>query len=1007
MRPDCPDEQALLDFAGGALPPGEAVAIEQHLEACDVCAAVVASNDEPAPTKPSPDDLTLEAEGRYELQRELGEGAEGRVWLAWDHHLGRAVALKLAHHDADRPLREARLVARLNHPGIVTVFEIGRRADGSLYSAQRLVRAERGPASLREAFARTTTLEERLRLLPRLLQACEAVGHAHACGVVHRDLKPEHIALGDDGETVVIDWGLAVRDDEAPARGPVGTPGYRSPEQEAGAVVGPPADVYSLGVILAETLEVAPPRLRPAPLVAIAERARHLDPTRRYPDAAALAADLTAWLSGGVVGAHDYALGELLRRAFLRHRLALALLAVVLVSTLAALATGSSRADARRALATSLLLRAEVAQAAGGWDEASLYGAAARELADVEPARLMVATTAGRSTLSARVTVWPDAPIATLAWNASTRRLAMASAKGELSLWTAGEPTPRRLDEGHRGAVSALLFSRDGRRLFSAGEDRRILEWDVATGRPRVLREATVELNTLALAPDEAWLAVGDERGAVELVELPSGAVRGRWQAHATPIYALVVEPGGAWLATGAWSGEVRLWTPAGERLAQLDGHQDAITSLALSPRGALLASSSRDRSVRVWRTAQPGAPLVLLGHEQRVASVAWLDEGYLQSASDDGQVRSWALLSKDGGLDEWQCVGVEQLGGPVIALAATDGATIAGTDDGALWRLEYPRALQLQLPWRERISHLEADDAGLLLVEDYAFVHRDPVTGARLDREDSAQRRASQVSLLPDGRRAWLGFGSNGLSTLYLREPSGTDVPLDHAPRLSALIVDPLGRWVGALGNRNEVPLQALDGGVGLTLGGHDSAVFAAQLGPTRAVTGSFDTTIGVFALPSGARLHTLRGHAHGVRSVALSADERRIASGSWDKTVRLWDAKTGAPEATLRGHQHYVSAVAFSPSGQRLASASWDGTLLLWDVASHTPLLRLEHVENEPRTLRWVGEETLLVGGTRFTRLSLEPRGVSLDSLSRERGLRLDGATPRRSDFGGPLLR
>ncbi|HEY0882744.1 MAG TPA: hypothetical protein VGD87_14485, partial [Archangium sp.] len=190
-------------------------------------------------------------------------------------------------------------------------------------------------------------------------------------------------------------------------------------------------------------------------------------------------------------------------------------------------------------------------------------------------------------------------------------------------------------------------------------------------------------------------------------------------------------------------------------------------------------------------------------------------------------------------------------------------------------------------------------------------------------------------------------------------------------------------------------------DGDAGVTLGGHESDIFAAALGRTLAVTGSYDTTLGVFALPSGERTLTLRGHWHGVRAVDLSADETRIASGSWDKTVRLWNAKTGAAEAVLRGHESYVSAVRFSPSGRRLASASWDGALVVWDVETHTALLRQEHVENGPRVIEWFGEDELRVGGTRMTRLALAPGPVDP-----ERGVRFDGVDAKRVDFGLPPL-
>lgn len=1004
MTAECPDEQTLVDFASGRLAEARASQLERHLETCVTCPAVMAALDDVggAPAA-APDDVTREAEGRYELQRELGEGAEGRVWLAWDHHLGRAVALKLSHREGDRALREARLVARLNHPGIVTVFEIGRRADGSLYSAQRLVRAMHGPASLREALTRARTLEDRLRLLPRLLQACEAVGHAHARGVVHRDLKPEHIALGDDGETVVIDWGLAVHEDERGAtHGPVGTRGYRSPEQEAGAVVDATSDVFSLGVVLREVVDVAPHEPTLAPLLAIVARACHVDPPQRYATASALAEELTRFLSGGRVRAHEYALTERAARAFRRHRLAVSLLGVVaLVSAVAALVIAHSRAQTRDVLVAALLQRGEVAQTTGGADVAALFAASALELRDSEPARLMLAANTGRSLLSARATVWSGEPVVALAWHGATHRLAVASATGQVAVWDRGATTARTLARAHQAGVSALVFSPDGRALYSSGLDGRFVGWDPESGTSRVLFQTTTELQALNLSPDGSVAALADERGAVQVLSLPDGAPRARWQAHTAPIYTLAVDPSGRWLATGTWRGEVATWAWDGAALGTFRAHQDAVIRLAASPDGQLLASSSRDRTVRVWKVDAPDAPpMTLLGHSRRVVGVAWLDRRTLVSTADDGQVRSWAVsLGEVGSGNKWQCLSVDQLGGAGLALVAVDQAVVAGTEDGALVRVEWPRALRVGMPWRERISHLDVEDAGVLLSEGDFFVHRDPRTAAIVDREP-APHRLWQVRALHGGRRAWIGY-DQGAEVVMRRDADGGVVELERSARLWNLLVDRDERWLGTLGHRKEVTLHPFDGGAPVTLSGHTSDVFAADLGTTLAVTGSYDTTVGVYALPSGERLHTLRGHWHGVRAVALSDDESLIASGSWDQTVRLWDARSGALLTTFRGPESYVTAVALSPRG-RLASISWDGTLFVWDVATHTALLRLDGVENEPRTLRWDGETALLVGGSRFNRVELSPPSTSVAALARERGLRLDGVELRRDDFG-----
>jgi hypothetical protein len=328
------------------------------------------------------------------------------------------------------------------------------------------------------------------------------------------------------------------------------------------------------------------------------------------------------------------------------------------------------------------------------------------------------------------------------------------------------------------------------------------------------------------------------------------------------------------------------------------------------------------------------------------------------------------------------------------------DDTLVAG-EEGGLFRLARPRVMALALPWRDRVSHLDADDAGVLMIEALSFVRRDLATDELIARESVGPLQPAQARLLPGGRRFWAGY-RDGHALLFLRDAEGRDVPFAELPRVWSLEIDPDARWGAALGGSREVQLRSmLDGDAGVTLGGHESDVFAAALGRTVAVTGSYDTTLGVFALPSGERTLTLRGHWHGVRAVDLSPDERRIASGSWDKTVRLWNAKTGLVEAVLRGHQSYVSAVSFSPSGRRLASASWDGALVVWDVETKQELLRQEHVENGPRVIEWSGEETLRVGGTRMTRVELVPKGDE-----GPRGVEFDGLDAVRVDFGLPPL-
>src|SRR5438105_5012448 len=169
---------------------------------------------------------------RYRALRFLGHGGMGLVWLAEDSILQRPVALKiLAAEDsaaglAARLMREAGVLAKLEHPGIVPVHDAGTLPDGRVYYAMKLVNGQR--------LDRAKTGMSRSEVLRLFQRVCEPVAFAHSCGVIHRDLKPENIMVGAFGEVLVMDWGIAKLRDAAAEKGIMGTTEYMAPEQAAG-----------------------------------------------------------------------------------------------------------------------------------------------------------------------------------------------------------------------------------------------------------------------------------------------------------------------------------------------------------------------------------------------------------------------------------------------------------------------------------------------------------------------------------------------------------------------------------------------------------------------------------------------------------------------------------------------------------------------------------------------------------------------------------------------------
>lgn len=302
---------------------------------------------------------------RYRILDRLGQGGMATVFLAFDRELDREVALKVLDIQdeggqlAERMLREARIVARLEHPGIVPVHDVGVLPDGRVFYAMKRVNGKRLD-QLAQAM-----LNERLRLFQNI---CEAVAFAHAQGIIHRDLKPENIMVGAFGEVLVMDWGLAkvlrepVSDLSAGGAAArtgtsitdhgtiMGTPSYMAPEQRSGETdkLNERTDVYALGAILYFLLTGSPPfgnehfkqplapprrlhRELSRALEAVCLKAMAQDPQQRYPGAVELRDDIARYLNGLSVSAYRENPFEALQRWLSRHYFAVMLILSYLI----------------------------------------------------------------------------------------------------------------------------------------------------------------------------------------------------------------------------------------------------------------------------------------------------------------------------------------------------------------------------------------------------------------------------------------------------------------------------------------------------------------------------------------------------------------------------------------------------------------------------------------------------------------------------------------------------
>jgi serine/threonine-protein kinase len=244
---------------------------------------------------------------KYTFVKELERGGMGAVHLAEDTELDRLVAIKVLNTPEvtddlrNRMIREARIIARLEHPGIVPVHDVGTLPDGRIYYAMKFVRGSR----LDEYAVQGASLRDRLR---KFQAVCDAVAFAHAHGVIHRDLKPQNIMIGLFGEVLVLDWGVAkiktqMNADEHEGT-IIGTRDYMSPEQARGEIdqLDERADIYSLGAVLDFLLKDQPKVSKAADAIRLKAMAREKE--SRYVSASELSADIGRLLDAEPVTAY-------------------------------------------------------------------------------------------------------------------------------------------------------------------------------------------------------------------------------------------------------------------------------------------------------------------------------------------------------------------------------------------------------------------------------------------------------------------------------------------------------------------------------------------------------------------------------------------------------------------------------------------------------------------------------------------------------------------------------
>ncbi len=929
---------------------------------------------DPGPLDEEVDERMSEAQpGRYTIKGRHASGGQARIMLAIDEHIGREVAIKefLTNADEDewsmqtpsslqrstpgmvRFLREARVTGQLEHPNIVPVHEVGRREDGTYYYTMRFVRGETLALKLKKC----RTLADRMKLLGAFWDVCKAIAFAHSRGVVHRDIKPENVMVGEFGETVLLDWGVAKvagkrdiratdierelrllqrQDTGKTAAGTtIGTPSYMSPEQARGDIdeIDERSDVWGLGAVLYEILTGRPPYVgetpmdiilkvgeeplrpvrsicptAPAELAAVTEKALRKDRDRRYRKASDLIAEIDAWMTGSRVGAYEYSSWELLARFASQNKgtiIAVGLILAVIVGALISVSL-SLRAETRaRQAEHEALGRAEAARAKEHEERrvANFHLAQAyEEKADrmIEDLRSLSANVFAAASL-VHNPAHPGSPFHSPEFE---KRLPHSR-----NLWVEAASRIYRLQFGTTAALQRMLptdevltrvsFSPDARRLAAGSFDNKVYVWDLARKEPdpQTLQGHKDEVYGVAFSPNGRWLASGDRNGKVILHQAASGKVHRILRGHRKTVHQVAFSPDSHLLASACWDGTSRLWnTRTGKIERVLKASADKVNGVAFSPDGRRLATVGSDAMVRVWDVEHGKLLLELAGHGDELYGVAFSPDGkWIASAGNDKNIRLWH--SDDG----------------------RPGRVLSGHEDGVISLVFSPRGKLLASSSYDKTVRLWNPRSGraLLTIDG----HRDFVFGAAFSSDGltlatSGYDRTARLWSIASGRR--------------LRVFEG------HSGSVYALAHSPDGKWLASGSwDRTVRVWNPKNGRTRFVLKGHNDIVDKLAFSPdsTRLASASRDRTARVWNMRTGRVQYVLRGHRDKVYGIEFSPDGELLATASTDKTIRIWEAATGRPVLTIEGHEGSIDNVSFSPDGRMLASVAYDRTVRLWD--------------------------------------------------------------------------